>query len=133
MFIVFTSCSISEVQPEPLASSDESGSEDLYYVLVSYEDILMDINDVKLTIQDFNTKQFKDSDLRVTTLLLGSSLEDRRPLIVIRRFADNRQAAEYANKLNRRIEKRPEQSEVLSISQRKYRDVLRAKSLDSLR
>jgi len=107
----------------------------IHYVLVAF-DGQINLNDVKVTISDFNQAYFELLRLRIANIYLGSSAKDRTPIIVIRRFKNEAEAMDYYYTYQKNKDKFVSETtpfSVLPITQNNYREVLRLKSVEEYR
>jgi len=104
----------------------------VHYVLVALNDENVNVNIVTEVINDFNTQFFQQSRLRVANIYLGPTPQERKPIIVIRRFKDEAEAMSYYDAYiqNKDAFIGGDAYDVLPISQNNYRQVLRNKTAD---
>ncbi len=106
----------------------------LHYIIVSFDGDVK-INDKKNSISDFNKKFYKLEKLRITPLFLGSDPQDRKPMIVIRRFKNKLAAMQYYEGIQANSGDFIKDDEgvpynIFAVSQNNYREILRSKSIE---
>jgi hypothetical protein len=107
----------------------------LHYVFAVVYDLNgKSMNDVKISISDYNRRFHKNDKLSLSTLDLD--IENSTPLILIRKFKDKEKAMAYYHSVQKRQEKFISSKidfEYYAISQRNYREVIKERSVDSYR
>ena len=117
------------------ADTDKFKVEDnkLHYIICTF-DTEVNINEQKNAISDYNKKYHKLDKLRITPLLLGQNAQDRRPIIVVRRFKDKFTAMQYYQGVQRNrgdfLKDKKVTFNIFAVSQNNYRQILRSKSMD---
>ena len=106
----------------------------LHYIIVSFEGDVK-INDKKNSISDYNKKFYKLEKLRITPLFLGNDPQNRKPMIVIRRFKNKGSAMQYYEGIQSNMTEFIKDDEgipfnIFAVSQNNYREILRSKSID---
>ncbi|TXF85664.1 tetratricopeptide repeat protein [Neolewinella aurantiaca] len=109
--------------------------DELHYLLIVFNDEDTDLNAAKIKVAEFNNKYNKMDRLRVTNVYLGTG--NKTPVLVIRRIKSGELAMKYVNNA---IEREKEflnagvfDYDVYAVSQSNYREVLKARSVESYR
>ncbi len=102
----------------------------MHYVLVVF-DGEVNLNDAKVSVSDYHRKYHKLDKLRVSNIYLGS-LQDKVPIIVIRRYKDMNKALDYYNGVKKNeADFLPNFNyELYPVTQNNYRQILRSKSME---
>lgn len=102
----------------------------LHYVLVVFNGEV-NLNDAKVAVSDYHRKYHKLDKLRVSNIYLGS-LEDKVPIIVVRRYKDMNKAMDYYNGVQKNSGDYLTgfDYKIYPITQNNYRQVLRSKSME---
>ena len=105
----------------------------LHYIVVSFNDPKISLNEAKVAVSDYNQQFHKNDRLRISNILLGVAADNKTPVIVLRRFQNREKAEKYLTgvKNNREQFLSKFDYEVLLITQNNYRQVLKEKSLDN--
>ena len=104
----------------------------LHYILIVFNEDVK-INDQKVALSNFNLKYHKLSKLRISPIYLGTSEDNRKPMLVVRRFKNQADAMKYFDGSSKNPADFIDSSidfEVFAITQNNYRQVLRNKTLD---
>lgn len=103
----------------------------LHYVIIAFnEDI--SLNDMKNKVSDFNQKYHKLDKLRISNVYLGTTPQDRLPIIVVRRFKDKTEAMKYFDGTQKNSADFIDSGtnyDIMAITQGNYREVLKARSM----
>ena len=106
-----------------------------YVVAVVYDADGNKIDNIKKSIESFNTKYFADKKLRVTALVLNK--EDRSYVILIRRFAGKDDSMEYYREASTRLNEFADQKkyslDIYAINQKNYRKVIEESQVGAYR
>ncbi len=109
----------------------------LHYIIVAFDSKDIDLNQSKISVSDYNEKYHKLDRIRISNLFLGIKVEDRVPILVLRRFKDKAEAMAYYNGVqNNRKEFMKGQDiefDVLPVTQNNYREILKERSVDNYR
>lgn len=108
----------------------------LHYVLaIVYDTDGNKTNEVKKSIEGFNSKYFPDKKLRVTALVLNK--EDKSYVILIRRFAGKDDAMEYYREASTRLNEFADQSkyslDIYAANQKNYRKIIEESQVGAYR
>ena len=107
--------------------------DELHYVIVAlYNEDVVDVNDVKLSINDYNTLFHKLDKLSVRSFIINR--DKKSNAILIRKFADKNAAMKYYEEVNgRKAEFLPEKTdaEVFAVGQTNYREMIKSGSAKS--
>jgi tetratricopeptide (TPR) repeat protein len=129
-----TSASLPGEIPESV-SEFKLEEEQLHYIIVAFKED-SHFNDGKIAISNYNLKYHKLDKLRISNVYLGNEVETRVPIIVIRRFNNKNEAMMYykgAHANGKEFLDPKISFEMFAVSQNNYREILRAKSLESYR
>ena len=102
----------------------------VHYVIVQLVKNSIPLSNAKNSIADYNLKFHNLDRLRISNIYLGAKTQS--PIVVIRRFKDQAEAMDYYDGVQKNIEEfLPEKADytMYAISQRNYRETLKAKSL----
>jgi len=106
-----------------------------YVVAVVYDTDGSKIDNIKKSIESFNTKYFVDKKLRVTALVLNK--EDKSYVILIRRFAGKDDSMEYYKEASTRLNEFADQSkyslDIYAINQKNYRKIIEESQVGAYR
>jgi tetratricopeptide (TPR) repeat protein len=106
-----------------------------YIIIVFKKDVSLD--DSKVIVSDFNRKYHKLDNLKISNVYLGNTLEERLPIIVIRRYKDKAEAMRYYSGVKKNgadfLDQKKYPHEVFAVTQNNYREVLKNKTVDSYR
>ena len=103
-----------------------------FAVIFDLEDKTM--NDVKISISDYNRRFHKNDKLSLSTLDLD--IENSTPIVLIRKFKNKEEAMDYYHGVQKRQDKFISSRvdyEFYAISQRNYREVIKERSVNKYR
>ena len=105
-------------------------AEKLHYMIVVF-DGEVNLNDAKVGVSDYNRNYHKLDKLRISNIYLGN-LEEKVPIIVIRRFKDLKKAMGYYDSVQKNSGDflSDFKYEIFPVTQNNYRQILRSKSMD---
>jgi tetratricopeptide (TPR) repeat protein len=109
----------------------------LHYVIVAFSSKDIDLNQCKIAVSDYNQKYHKLDRIRISNLFLGVQVEDRVPILVLRRYKDKAEAMRYyegvQNKKGEYMGNQNVDFEVLPVTQNNYREILKQRSVENYR
>ena len=118
--------------PQPV-KSDGDGNKSKYpfdneantghYILIAFDDVKANINELKIKITEFNSKTYSLLRLNVSSLML----DGKTPTLIVRKFKDRKEAQDYLNTAEGNSEfmgKDAPAHKIYFIGQNNYRDVL---------
>jgi tetratricopeptide (TPR) repeat protein len=102
----------------------------LHYMIVVFEGDV-NLNDAKVAVSDYNRNYHKLDKLRISNIYLGN-LENKVPIIVIRRYKDFKKAMEYYDSVQKNSGDflSDFDYQIFPVTQNNYRQILRSKSMD---
>ncbi len=101
----------------------------MHFMLILLDADKVVVSDVKNAVSDFNKKNYKLQQFRISNIYLGSNV--KKPIIVVRKFRNKQKAMAYYDAINSdsRIRAVIKDAKIFPVSQGNYRQVLRQKSL----
>ncbi|RMG84691.1 MAG: hypothetical protein D6714_07355 [Bacteroidetes bacterium] len=102
----------------------------LHYVIVVFDEDV-NLNDAKVAVSNYNREYHKLDRLRISNIYLGN-LENKIPIIVIRRFKDMNKAMDYFDSVQKNADDflPGMKYRIFPVTQNNYRQILRSKSLE---
>lgn len=108
----------------------------LHYTIIAFKDKNVSLTDAKVQVSDYNEKYHKLDRIRISNIYLGTTADDRIPILVLRRFKDKAEAMKYYNGVQRNkgqfIEGNVE-FELFPVTQNNYREILKQRKIDGYR
>ncbi|MCB0543184.1 MAG: tetratricopeptide repeat protein [Saprospiraceae bacterium] len=109
----------------------------LHYFIVSLRGDDIRLDDVKVSVSDYNRENHRLEQLRISNIFLGA--DTKNPLVVIRKFDNKNQAMRYYNEVKDQAdflgesEEKKYDKEFFAITQENYRRILKNRTLDGYR
>jgi len=104
----------------------------VHYILVVFNGEV-NLNKAKIAVSDYHREYHKLDRLQISNVFLGSTPQDRLPILIVRRFKDMAESIKYYQGVMQNSgEYIPEGTEyqVFAVSLNNYREILRKKSLN---
>ena len=105
--------------------------DEIHYILIVFENTEARLNDLKVSLENFNQEYHGNERLRSTPIYIGR--DNETPMLVMRRFRDGKAAMDYyvSTQQNSRefLADSGEGFVVLPVSQSNYREILKARSV----
>ena len=108
----------------------------LHYTIIAFKDKDISLTDAKVQVSDYNEKYHKLDRIRISNIYLGSTADDRIPILVLRRFKNKQEAMKYYNGVQRNKNEFIEGDaafELFPVTQNNYREVLKQRKIDGYR
>ena len=120
---------------EEAAGNFKMNENQVHFILVVFSGDV-NLNNAKVSVSDYHREYHKLDRLRISNIFLGTTAEDRTPMLIVRSFKNSKEAMKYYNgAMSNRDAYIPSDInyEVFAVSLNNYREVLRNKSLQGYR
>ncbi|MEQ8705283.1 MAG: hypothetical protein RIC19_15255 [Phaeodactylibacter sp.] len=108
----------------------------LHYAIIAFKDKNISLTDAKVKVSDYNEKYHKLDRIRISNIYLGTTADDRVPILVLRRFKDKQEAMKYYNGVQRNKKEFVEGGgdfELFPVTQNNYREILKQRKIEGYR
>lgn len=108
----------------------------LHYTIIAFKDKEVSLTDAKVRVSDYNEKYHKLDRIRISNIYLGTTADDRIPILVLRRFKDKQDAMKYYNGVQRNKSEFVDEGvefELFPVTQNNYREILKQRKIDGYR
>jgi len=108
----------------------------LHYTIIAFKDKNVSLTDAKVQVSDYNEKYHKLDRIRISNIYLGTTADDRVPILVLRRFKNKQEAMKYYNGVQRNKGEFIEgdvEFELFPVTQNNYREILKQRKIDGYR
>ncbi|WP_421949220.1 tetratricopeptide repeat protein [Phaeodactylibacter xiamenensis] len=108
----------------------------LHYTIIAFKDKEVSLTDAKVKVSDYNEKYHKLDRIRISNIYLGTTADDRIPILVLRRFKDKQDAMKYYNGVQRNKSEFVDggvEFELFPVTQNNYREILKQRKIDGYR
>jgi len=101
----------------------------MHFMLITLDADKVVVSDVKKAVSNFNKKNFKLQQFRISNIFLGSNVKN--PIIVVRKFRNTDKAMTYYEVISTdpEVQGAINGAPIFPVSQGNYRQILRQKSL----
>jgi len=108
----------------------------LHYTIIAFKDKEVSLTDAKVKVSDYNEKYHKLDRIRISNIYLGTTADDRIPILVLRRFKNKQDAMKYYNGVQRNKSEFVDEGvefELFPVTQNNYREILKQRKIDGYR
>jgi tetratricopeptide (TPR) repeat protein len=108
----------------------------LHYTIIAFKDKEVSLTDAKVQVSDYNEKYHKLDRIRISNIYLGTTADDRIPILVLRRFKNKQDAMKYYNGVQRNKSEFVDggvEFELFPVTQNNYREILKQRKIDGYR